>query len=198
LNESSTKRDVSRATASQISDDTNKTSNSSNLKKTPTKKENGNEINSLLYGSPSSNLRSRLIPSTAVIEKRKHKQKTTDKKTVSKKLKVITKDKSSNNSSSGTDTDDDSDDESRGETSSSKMKVLEESARKARKDLNADANNEALLEVANQLERSFNRSLFKTKLRTGNTVTWYGWKQGCCELVELTKYGVKYSKTHSK
>jgi hypothetical protein len=98
LNESSTKRDVSRATASQISDETNEMSNSTNLKKTPTKTNNGNDIISLLYGSPSSNLRSRLSPSTAVIEKRKHKQKTTDK---SKKVKVI--------NSSVTDNDDVSD-----------------------------------------------------------------------------------------
>jgi hypothetical protein len=78
------------------------------------------------------------------------------------------------------------------------MKVLEESARKARKNSNADANNDDLLEVANQLERSFNKNSFKTKESSGNTVRWFGWKQGYCQLVELTKYGVKYSKTHSK
>jgi hypothetical protein len=64
------------------------------------------------------------------------------------------------------------------------MKELEEVAINARNDSNLLANNKELLEKANRLERTLNRGLFTTKLHSGKSVSWFGWKPNYCRLLE--------------
>jgi hypothetical protein len=104
------------------------------------------------------------------------------------------KDTKTSNNISGSDSNDNFDYDSCPELSETRMKELEELAINARKDSNLDANNEELLEKANRLEQTLNRGLFTTKLRSGNSVSWFGWKPNYCRLLDLTKYGKIYAK----